>query len=166
MTKLFTAFSHPQPPPRMFRPQNIPLFPHRYVGINFRDIDGTVPKHFLDKPNIHISLQKARGKGVAEHMRSDVHFYGCEGGVLAYHPSDGLIRECLPGLAGEKAMACLNFLVEVFFIVCKDTDHGLASDLDPPLFSSLAIDKDGGVMQIHVAFFQGAELGYSHAGGK
>ena len=42
------------------------------MGVDFRDIDGTVPKHFLYVADVHVRFQQAGGEGVSEHMGRDV----------------------------------------------------------------------------------------------
>ena len=58
--------------PRMLGSQYIPLLRHRDMRIDLRDIDRTVPQHFLYIPDIHIRFQKAGSKSMAEHMRRDM----------------------------------------------------------------------------------------------
>lgn len=75
------------------------------MGINLRDIDRAMPERLLNELDIHIRLQKACGKSMAEHMGRDMHFYGGKSAVFAYHSPDGLIGEGLAGLIGEKVAA-------------------------------------------------------------
>ena len=56
----------------MFCCQNIPLFRHCNMGIDFRDIDGAMPKHFLDIADVYICFQQACGEGMPEHMWGDM----------------------------------------------------------------------------------------------
>ena len=52
----------------MLGSKDIPLLRQGNMGINFRDIDRTVPQHFLNIADINIRLQKAGGKCVSKHM--------------------------------------------------------------------------------------------------
>lgn len=57
---------------RMFCRKDIPLFGHGNMGVDFRDVNGTMAKHFLDITDIDICFQKAGGKCMAEHVRGDM----------------------------------------------------------------------------------------------
>lgn len=46
-------------------------------------------------------------------MGRDMHFYGGEGAVFAYHSPDSLIGSPA-GLIGQKVVACLYFLLKPF----------------------------------------------------
>ena len=48
--------------------EDISLFGHGDMCVDFRDIDRTVPQHFLNIADINIRLQKAGGKCVSKHM--------------------------------------------------------------------------------------------------
>lgn len=50
--------------------------------VNFRDSDGTVPKHFLNVPYVDIRLKQAGSEGVAEHMWRYMKVNGGEGTIL------------------------------------------------------------------------------------
>ena len=63
------------------------------MGINLRNMNGTMPKHFLNVADVHIRFQEAGGESVAEHMRSDMHIYSCYGGVFINHLTDVLVGE-------------------------------------------------------------------------
>lgn len=52
----FYLLPHPEILPRMFIHQNVPLLCRGDMGVNFRDVDGTVTKHFLDVADIHIGF--------------------------------------------------------------------------------------------------------------
>jgi hypothetical protein len=82
--------------------QDISLPGYGHMCIDFCDFDGTVSKHFLDVADVHVGFQQAGGKGVAEHMRRDVHVNVCQGAVFADHPLNGLVREGSVVLAGKK----------------------------------------------------------------
>ena len=56
--------------PRMFRYQYIPLICHGHMGIDLRDIDGTMSQHLLDIADIHVGFQEAGGKGVTEQIQT------------------------------------------------------------------------------------------------
>ena len=58
--------------PRMLGGQNVTLLGECDMCIDLSDIDGTVTEHFLNVADVHIRFQQAGGKGVAEHVRSDV----------------------------------------------------------------------------------------------
>lgn len=47
---------HPEILPRMLVHQNVPLLCCGNMGVDFRDVDGTVTKHFLDVADIHIGF--------------------------------------------------------------------------------------------------------------
>ena len=75
----------------MLRHQNIPLLRHRHMRIDFRNINRTMPQHFLNIPDVHIRLQQTCGKSMPEHMRRDMLLDGGESGILIDHPADGLV---------------------------------------------------------------------------
>lgn len=52
------------------------------MGVNFRDSDGTVPKHFLNVPYVDIRLKQAGSESVAEHMWRYMKVNGGEGTIL------------------------------------------------------------------------------------
>lgn len=56
----------------MFCCQNIPLFGHCDMSINFCNINRAVPEHFLNIADIHIRFQQACGEGMPEHMRGNM----------------------------------------------------------------------------------------------
>ena len=63
------------------------------MGVNFRDSDGTVSKHFLNVPYVDIRLKQAGSESVAEHMWRYMKVNGGEGTILFKHTSDGLVRK-------------------------------------------------------------------------
>ena len=100
----------------MLAGENIFLFGHGYVGIDLSNINRTVSKHFLYVADVDISFQQAGGKGMTEHVRSDVHFYRCQGSVLIDHSSNGLVRQCFAGLFDKKVITGLYFRKEGGFV--------------------------------------------------
>lgn len=52
------------------------------MGVNFRDSDGTVSKHFLNVPYVDIRLKQAGSESVAEHMWRYMKVNGGEGTIL------------------------------------------------------------------------------------
>ena len=52
----FRFLPHPEILPRMLVHQNVPLLCCGNMGVDFRDVDGTVTKHFLDVADIHIGF--------------------------------------------------------------------------------------------------------------
>lgn len=72
------------------------------MGVNFRDSDGTVPKHFLNVPYVDIRLKQAGSESVAEHMWRYMKVNGGEGTILFKHTSDGLVRKLGSVGIGEK----------------------------------------------------------------
>ena len=75
----------------MLRSKDVPLLRQGNMRIYFRDIDRTVPQHFLDITDINIRLQEAGGKCVPEHMGSDMEGNGGQGGIFVDHPPDSLV---------------------------------------------------------------------------
>ena len=69
----------------MLRCQYITLFRHSDMGIYFCDVNRTVSQHFLNVADIHIRLQKACSKCMAEHVRRYVLVYGGESGIFVDH---------------------------------------------------------------------------------
>lgn len=57
--------------PRMFFRKYVPLFGHGDVGIDFRNVNGAVPKYFLDIADIDVGLQQACGKGMPIQYNKD-----------------------------------------------------------------------------------------------
>lgn len=66
----------------MLRRQDIPLFRHCHMGINLRNMNGTMPKHFLNVADVNIRFQEAGGESVAEHMRGNAHFNAGKRGIF------------------------------------------------------------------------------------
>ena len=67
------------------------------MGVNLRNIDGTVSQHLLNIADVYIGFQQTCGKGVSEHMGGDMLVNGrkadplcriCEGGSQNWHPED------------------------------------------------------------------------------
>ena len=52
----FQLLPHPEILPWMLVHQNVPLLCCGNMGVDFRDVDGTVTKHFLDVADIHIGF--------------------------------------------------------------------------------------------------------------
>lgn len=52
------------------------------MGVNFRDSDGTVSKHFLNVPYVDIRLKQTGSESVAEHMWRYMKVNGGEGTIL------------------------------------------------------------------------------------
>lgn len=52
----FRFLLHPEILPRMLVHQNVPLLCGGNMGVDFRDVDGTVTKHFLDVADVHIGF--------------------------------------------------------------------------------------------------------------
>lgn len=52
----FRFLPHPEILPRMLVHQNVPLLCCGNMGVDFRDVDRTVPQHFLDVADIHIGF--------------------------------------------------------------------------------------------------------------
>ena len=75
----------------MFPGQNIPLLGHCHVGIDFCNVDGAVPQHFLNVADIHIGFQQAGGKGMAEHMGRNMLLNGGQGGIFVDNSPDRLV---------------------------------------------------------------------------
>lgn len=124
------------------------------MRIDLRHIDGAVPQHLLNIADIHIRVQKACRKGVAEHMRRDVLFNGCQRGIFVYHPAHRLIGECFPGVIDKKIAAGQPFVTKAIVVFFQNMNDGLAADLDAAFFASLSVNQDGSVAQIYVVDFQ------------
>ena len=118
----------------MLRRQNIPLLLHRHMRINLRDINRTVPEHFLNVPDIDIRFQQTRGKSVAEHMGRDMQFNCGDRSIFVNHPPDGLVGQSAPGLIGEKMPAALYVICKRIFIFFQNPDDIIISNLNLPFF--------------------------------
>ena len=77
--------------------------------VNFRDSDGTVPKHFLNVPYVDIRLKQAGSEGVAEHMWRYMKVNGGEGTILFKHTSDGLVGKLSAIWVSKKISAVADF---------------------------------------------------------
>lgn len=77
--------------------------------VNFRDSDGTVPKHFLNVPYVDIRLKQTGSESVAEHMWRYMKVNGGEGTILFKHTSDGSpITLLMLGAISESTVGGLN----------------------------------------------------------
>ena len=97
-------------------------------------------QYFLDIPDIDISLQQACGKGMAEHMWSDMQVNRRKRRVPVDHSADSLIRQLFTILICEKVPAALYFRPEIRFIPLQNTDNIIISNLHLPFFRTLSID--------------------------
>ena len=138
----------------MLSGENIFLFGHGYMGIDLSNINGTVSKHFLYVADVNIRFQQAGGKGMTEHVGSDVHFYRCQGSVLIDHSSDRLVRQCSAGLFDKEVITGLHFRKKGGFVSFQYAKDRVVSDLDLPLFCSFSIDQHAFFIQIYVMHFQ------------
>lgn len=89
--------------------ENIPLFGHGDMRINFCDIDRAVPQDFLNVADVYVSFQKACGERVPEHMRRDMQVDSGQGGVAVYHPADSLVGQFIAVLVCKKMSTALDF---------------------------------------------------------
>lgn len=119
---------------RMFVCEYVSLLGHGDVGIDFGDVDGAVSEDFLDITDIDVCFQQAGGECVAEHVRCDMRFYGCQGGIFVDHSAYGLVRQYAAGLFDKKMVAGLHFGEKGSFIFFEDVDDGIVSDLDFSFF--------------------------------
>ena len=86
-----SAILYPKIFPRMFPCQDRPLLCDSNVRIYFGDMDGAVAEHFLNVADIDICLQQTGRKGVAEHVRCDMHVNGSQRAVVVNHTTNGLV---------------------------------------------------------------------------
>ena len=75
----------------MLGSKDIPLLRQGNMGINFRDIDRTVPQHFLNIADINILFQQKRSERVPEHVRCDMLVQICQSGIMIDHEADRLV---------------------------------------------------------------------------
>ena len=150
----------------MLRNKDIPLFRHSHMRIYFSNINRTMPQHFLDIPDIDICFQKARGKGVPEHMWGDVLVYGGKGSIFINHPADRLVGKAGAVLVRKKMSAVFNFCFIIIFVLFQNTGYIIVSDLYFSFFGTFSINQNTFVGQIHIGGFQGTEFGNTHSGGK
>ena len=136
------------------------------MGVDFRDVDGTVTKHFLDVADIHIGFYEAGGEGVAEHMRSDVHINGCKAAVFPDGSADVLVGERTSCLVDEEAVGTLNIMKVTFPVFQQSVDNIVIANLEEPLFGTFAEDKQSPVGKVDVIRCDGAQLRDSDTGGK
>lgn len=95
------------------------------MGVNFRDSDGTVSKHFLNVPYVDIRLKQAGSESVAEHMWRYMKVNGGEGTILFKHTSDGLVRKLGSVGIGEKISAVIYFRDEFYFVFLRSIKTSL-----------------------------------------
>ena len=93
----------------MFRCQDLSLFGHRNMGIDFCDVDRAVPQHLLDIADINISLQQTCGKCVSEHVWGDMQVYCCKSGILVDDATYRLIRQGVAILICEEMTTLFDF---------------------------------------------------------
>lgn len=117
----------------MLRRQYVSLLCHGYMGIYLGNSDRAMSQHFLNIPDIHIRLQKACGKGMAEHMGCDMQFNGGKFGVFIDHSSDGLVGQCAAVLVCEKAIAIPYLRQKILLVLHQDTHHVIITNLYFPL---------------------------------
>ena len=91
----------------MLRRQNILLFRHRNMRIDFRNIDRTMSKHLLNIPDIHIRLKQAGGKSMPEHMRGNMQINRSKRSIFLNHISYRLFGKTLIQPIDEKISAVL-----------------------------------------------------------
>lgn len=103
------------------------------MGIDLRNVDGAVPEHLLDVTYIHVGLQQAGGKGMAEHVGGDMELDGSQGRIFVYHSSDGLVRERPPGLIDEKMVAAQHLISENIPVFYQYMDDVIIPNLYSPL---------------------------------
>ena len=75
----------------MLSGEDRPLFGDCDMRIYFRDVDRAVAEHFLNVADIDICLQQTGRKGVAEHVRCDMHVNGSQRAVVVNHTTNGLV---------------------------------------------------------------------------
>lgn len=137
----------------MFRRQNILLLRHRHMRINLRHIDGAMPQHLLNIADIHICVQQAGRKGVAEHMRCNVLLNGGKGGVLIDHSAHGLIGKGVSAVVNKEMLTGCPFIANTFVVGCQNMNNRLTANLQAPFPAPLSVDENDPVRQIHVAYF-------------
>ena len=96
--------------------EDISLFGHGDMCVDFRDIDRTMSQYFLNIPDIDIGFQQTCGKSMAEHMWRDMQIYCRKGCVLVNHSADSLIRQFSAILICKKVPATLYFRLEIRLI--------------------------------------------------
>ena len=138
--------------------QNVPLFGHSHMGIDFSYIDGAVSQHFLDVADVNICFQKACGEGMAEHVRGNMQTDGSKGGIFSDHSADRLVGQRCAVLAGEEVSAALYFSYESIFVGFQGMGDRVASNLNFSFFRSLSVDQDGSVQETDICFLQKAEF--------
>ncbi len=146
--------------------QNILLLGHRHMRINFRHVDGAVSQHLLNIADIHVRIQQTGRKGVAEHMRRDVLLDGGQRSIFVDHSAHRLIGEGISVVVHKEVSTRCSFAANTFVVSGKDLENRLVADLQAALSASFSVDEDGAVGKIHIAYFQGAELGDPHSCGK
>ena len=92
----------------MFLCQDCPLLRDGNVRIYFGDVDGAVAEHFLNVADIDICLQQTGRKGVAEHVRCDMHVNGSQGAIVVDHTTNGLIGQRTPRWIDKEMIALLD----------------------------------------------------------
>lgn len=87
--------------PWMFCRQDVSLFCHGNMGVDFACMYGTVTGHCLYIAYIEICLKKHRSKGMTPY-KGDVLLYGSKPRIIIEHPSYGLILKWTSLLIGKK----------------------------------------------------------------
>ena len=139
--------------PWVFCCQDIPLFGHCNMGIDFCNVDGAVSQHFLNIADINISFQQTGGKGVPEHMRSDMQVYCCKRGILGDDAAYGLIRQGVAILIREEMTTLFDFCLKIIFVSDQNIYHGVISNLYFSFFASFSVNQDGPVVQTDIIRF-------------
>ena len=103
--------------------QNILLLRIRHMRIDFGDVYGAVSQQLLDDTDIHIGVQKAGGKGMAEHVWRNMEVYGSKRGILVYHSAHRLVGKGFTGLIGEKAGAGLDLRIKSASVFLQDGEN-------------------------------------------
>ena len=93
----------------MLGSENIPLLGQGNMGVDFRDVNGTMPQHFLNVSDVHICLQKTGGKGMVEHMGSDMKVNRSQGDIFIDHAANRLIGYRSLVLINEDRLTSLVF---------------------------------------------------------
>lgn len=140
----------------MFRGEDIALFCHGDVCVDFRNVDGAVSEHLLNITDIYIRLQKTGGKSMPEHMRCDMQFDRSERAVFAYHSANRLIRQRTAGQIDKEMPAFLHFRKKFISISFQYVDHIIIPDLYPSFFRAFTVNQDRSVIQVDIADSEGA----------
>lgn len=130
----------------------------RYICVDLRRSNGTVPQHLLNISDIHILLQKKRGKGMPKHMRRDRHGNRRDLHISVEHIPDGLFPVALMETVEKEPAGGFDLAAAESIVFIYNPYHFIVGQLHQTFLVSFSMNLNNMLGHVYMFFFQHTQL--------